>query len=72
MNNHVARIYVVQAMADGAETLVRATHASRAERHVSAPQFRTRIASKADLERLLVEGHRVQEAEPEPEDVRGT
>lgn len=60
------RTYVV-ADADGKnERLVRASYRHMAERHVAAQLFRSRIASKDDLERLLVAGVRIEQASDKP------
>lgn len=62
------RVYVVS-KADGTdERLVRATYRHMAERHIAAQLFRSRIASKDDLERLITSGVRVEQAEPAPLD----
>jgi hypothetical protein len=57
------RVYIV-ANADGTtERLVRASYRHMAERHVAEQLFRTRIATKDDLERLITAGVRVERAQ---------
>jgi hypothetical protein len=70
------RLYVVQ-MADNSKPprLVRATLRTHAERYVAGSLVRSRIASKDDIERLLSQGVRTEQAteppreppEPEPQ-----
>jgi len=67
------RVYVV-ADADGKnERLIRATYRHMAERHVARKMFRSRIASKDDLERLILSGVKPEaaiEIEPPLDDER--
>lgn len=59
------RIYVVTE--DGASPrLVRATYSSTAIRHASFERFRARVATQADLEKLITAGVRVEHASEHP------
>lgn len=59
------RIYVVTE--DGASPrLVRATYSSTAIRHASFLRFQARVATQADLEKLITAGVRVELANEHP------
>ena len=62
------RVYVVQTIKTGEETLVRAPRSTSAKQFVSGGDYRVWVASQRDMERLLTDGARVQDANPEPVD----
>jgi len=62
MTTDTTRIYVVEKTDGTDERLVRAGHKFSAHRHVTSTSFRTRLASQADLERLLQLGVKVENA----------
>jgi hypothetical protein len=62
------RVYVVQTIKTGEENLVRAPRATSAKQFVSGNDYRVRVATQRDMERLMTDGARVQEANPEPVD----
>lgn len=62
------RVYVVQTIKTGDELLVRAPRAGSAKQYVSGNDYRVRVATQRDMERLLTDGARVQDASPEPVD----
>lgn len=62
------RVYVVQTIKTGDETLVRAPRAGSAKQFVSGNDYRVRVASQRDMERLITDGVRVLDANPEPVD----
>lgn len=62
------RIYVVQRIKDANETLVRASRAGTAKRHVSGTDYTVRVASQRDLERLLRDGAPIHEAGDDDKD----
>ncbi len=62
------RVYVVETIKSGEENLVRAPRAASAKQFVSGNDYRVRVASQRDMERVLTSGGRVQDAIPEPVD----
>lgn len=56
------RYYVVQNVKTHQETLVRAANKFRAERAVTDDNYATRLATQADMARLLVAGKTVLDA----------
>jgi hypothetical protein len=55
------RVYVIEpADGGGQPRLIRASSRARADRHVSPQFFRSRLASKNDLERLITRGVKVE------------
>lgn len=62
------RVYVVQTIKTGDEALVRAPRSASAKQFVSGNDYRVWVASQRDMERLLTDGARVQDANPEPVD----
>lgn len=59
---HTTRVYVTAAPDGSAERLVRASHPGHARAHAT----RVRVASQADLIRLLGQGLKVEEAGDDP------
>lgn len=55
---NASRIYVIEDASGGNERLIRATHPGIAQKAAT----RVRVASQADLERLLIKGLRVETA----------
>lgn len=55
-SGETTRIYIVTNTKTGAETLVRTSASSIAQRHVSETDYHTAIATQRDLERLLPVG----------------
>ena len=60
------RIYVVTENGVNPQ-LVRATFRATAMRHAAATRFKARIATQADLEKLITSGVRVEQADESPE-----
>jgi hypothetical protein len=64
---NTTRIYVVEKTDGTSERLVRASHKFGAHRHVTLSEYGTRLASQADLERLLGAGVKVESAKADPD-----
>jgi hypothetical protein len=63
-----SRVYVIGNKRDHTERLVKATQRHVAERHVSMTLLTSRVATQADLVRLITAGTHVEDASPAAED----
>lgn len=68
MATQPTRVYVVKTIKTGDEALVRAQRAASAKQFVSGNDYSAWVASQRDMERLITDGVRVQDANPEPVD----